>query len=129
MTRPPARDRPTVALRNSEIAAIFDRVADLLEIEGAKAIRVRAYRTSARTVEAMPQSLADLVESGADLSQISAIGRDLAREIAEDAAPLLGMELEGLSAEDREFEVAKQIIHFVGAAIEGVASAPAGAVK
>jgi len=74
-----------VALHNSEIAAIFDRVADLLEIEGAKAIRVRAYRTSARTVEAMPQSLADLVESGADLSQVSAIGRDLAREISEIA--------------------------------------------
>jgi len=34
-----------MAVHNSVIAAIFDELADLLELEGANAFRVRAYRT------------------------------------------------------------------------------------
>jgi DNA polymerase (family 10) len=33
-----------MAVHNSEIAAIFDEVAELLELEGANAFRVRAYQ-------------------------------------------------------------------------------------
>lgn len=32
-------------------AAIFDEIADLLDIQGANAFRVRAYRNAARTVQ------------------------------------------------------------------------------
>ncbi|TQE98925.1 MAG: hypothetical protein FKY71_11295, partial [Spiribacter salinus] len=36
-------------VHNSEIATIFDNVADLLEIEEANRFRVRAYRNAANT--------------------------------------------------------------------------------
>lgn len=35
-------------VHNAEIAALFARLADLLEIEGANRFRVRAYRNAAR---------------------------------------------------------------------------------
>ncbi|HHH46053.1 MAG TPA: hypothetical protein ENK53_03470, partial [Thiotrichales bacterium] len=36
-------------VHNEDIAAIFDEMADLLEIEGDNPYRVRAYRNAART--------------------------------------------------------------------------------
>ncbi len=70
-------------VRNAEIATTFDRVADLLEIEGANAFRVRAYRKAAQTIEALPGSLAAMVAGGEDLSKLPTIGHDLAEKIAE----------------------------------------------
>jgi DNA polymerase (family X) len=37
-------------IQNSDVAEIFEKVADLLEIEGETRFRVRAYRDAARTV-------------------------------------------------------------------------------
>jgi hypothetical protein len=45
-------------------------------------------------------------------------------EIARGAEGSLGLALEGLSAEDREFEIAQRIIHFLGAAIARAAASP-----
>ncbi len=73
-------------IHNHDIAEIFDRVADLLEIEGANPFRVRAYRNAARVAEGMSQSLADLVARGADLAEMPGIGKDLAGKIKEIAA-------------------------------------------
>lgn len=36
---------PAKPIQNAEVAAAFDEIADLLEIEGANVFRVRAYRT------------------------------------------------------------------------------------
>jgi DNA polymerase (family 10) len=70
-------------VHNRDIAEIFNKVADLLEIEGANQFRVRAYRNAARTINDLPHSAADMVEKGEDLSKLSGIGRDLAGKIAE----------------------------------------------
>jgi DNA polymerase (family X) len=70
-------------VHNRDIAEIFNKMADLLEIEGANQYRVRAYRTAARTIGDLPQSAADMVEQGKDLSKLSGIGKDLAGKIAE----------------------------------------------
>jgi len=70
-------------VHNNDIAAIFNRVADLLEIKGENPFRIRAYRNAARTVEGLSQSAADLVRDGRDLSTLSGIGKDLAGKIAE----------------------------------------------
>ena len=61
---------------NREIAAKFDELADLLEIKGANAFRVRAYRNAARTIRDLPQTVAQLVRAEADLSDRPGIGRD-----------------------------------------------------
>jgi DNA polymerase (family X) len=37
-------------VRNLDVGAIFDKVADLLEIEGENQFRIRAYREATRTI-------------------------------------------------------------------------------
>jgi DNA polymerase (family X) len=70
-----------MAIHNAEIAVIFNKVADLLEIEGANPFRVRAYRNAARTVGGLSQSVARALEEGKDLSELPNIGPDLAAKI------------------------------------------------
>lgn len=70
-------------IHNHDIAEIFEKVADLLEIEGANPFRVRAYRNAARVVEGSSQSLADLVGRGEDLTRLPGVGQDLAGKIRE----------------------------------------------
>jgi DNA polymerase (family X) len=70
-----------VARLNAEIADMFNRLADLLEIEGANPFRVRAYRNAARTVGGMSRSMADLIAEGKNLSELPDIGEDLAEKI------------------------------------------------
>lgn len=70
-------------MQNPDIAAIFDEVADLLEIQGQNPFRIRAYRNAARTIRDLPEPLADAVRGGArDLTEIPGIGEDLAEKIA-----------------------------------------------
>jgi DNA polymerase (family 10) len=73
-------------VHNSEIAAIFNELADLLEIEGANRFRIRAYRNAAITIANLPKSATSMVEGHEDLSKLPAIGKDLAGKIAEIVA-------------------------------------------
>lgn len=68
-------------VHNSEIAAMFDELADLLEIEGANPFRIRAYRNAARVIGGQSTSMADLLSSGHDLTRLPGIGEDLAEKI------------------------------------------------
>lgn len=68
-------------VHNSEIAELFEKLADLLEVEGANPFRVRAYREAARTVRGSPRSMSDLLKQGHDLSELPSIGKDLAAKI------------------------------------------------
>lgn len=70
-------------IHNSEIAGIFDHVADLLEIQDANRFRVRAYRNAANTIRDQSRSVASMLEDGDDLSELPDIGEDLAGKIAE----------------------------------------------
>ena len=72
-------------IHNHDIADLLEKVADLLEIEGANPFRVRAYRNAARVVTGMSQSLADLVARGEDLTRLAGVGQDLAGKITEIA--------------------------------------------
>jgi DNA polymerase (family 10) len=68
---------------NSDVAKIFEEVADLLDIEGANQFRVRAYRDGARTIETLSRPVADMVKKGEDLTKMEGIGEDLAAKIKE----------------------------------------------
>lgn len=70
-------------VHNEDIAAIFDELADLLEVEDANPFRVRAYRTAARTVRGLGRELSELVAEGKDLSKLQGIGKALAAKIVE----------------------------------------------
>ncbi len=68
---------------NSDIVEIFNKVADLLEIEGANPYRVRAYRSAARTISTLSRDVSEMVMEGEDLTELSGIGEDLAGKIQE----------------------------------------------
>ena len=70
-------------MENLEIARVLDDVADLLEIGEANPFRVRAYRNAARTVEAETVPLRKRLEEGADLTELPAVGKDIAGRIEE----------------------------------------------
>ena len=67
---------------NAAVAARLARLADLLEIEGANAFRVRAYRSAAETIDAHPEPIADMLARGGDLTELKGVGKDLAAAIA-----------------------------------------------
>ena len=73
-------------VHNADIAAVFEEIADLLEIEGANPFRIRAYRNAARTLSELSQDARALLEKGDDLRQLPGIGDDLAAKIAEIVA-------------------------------------------
>jgi DNA polymerase (family 10) len=70
-------------VQNADIAEIFNKIADMLEIQDANPFRVRAYRNAARTVSSLAQSVSEMVAGGRDLTELSGIGKDLAAKIKE----------------------------------------------
>ena len=68
---------------NATISAIFDEIADLLDIQGANPFRVRAYRNAARTIGELGTDIKTLMEQGTALTDIPGIGEDLANKINE----------------------------------------------
>lgn len=72
-----------MTVHNTDIANIFNRVAELLEIEDASPFRVRAYRRAAQTLQDLGEPAAALLARGEDLDELPGIGEDLAGKIAE----------------------------------------------
>ena len=70
-------------MTNAQIASLFEQVADLLEFDGANPFRVRAYRNGSRTVKQLPESVASMLESGKQLTDVSGLGKDLAQKCKE----------------------------------------------
>src|SRR2546427_13208866 len=68
---------------NAEVARVLVRLADLLEIGGADAFRVRAYRNGARVVEDLPREVASMLAKREDLTELPGIGEALAKKIRE----------------------------------------------
>ena len=83
-------------MENSRIAAVFDEIADILEIQGENPFRIRSYRNAARTVGDFPQPISDLVAAGKDPKDISGIGESLAEKIKEILASGTCKALQGL---------------------------------
>ncbi len=69
-------------ITNAEIAAAFDEMADLLELSGENAFRIRAYRNGSRAIAEGSESIAQWVLDGKDLTTIDGIGSTLAEKTA-----------------------------------------------
>ncbi len=69
-------------MRNLEIAAIFNQIGDLLEIQGANPFRVRAYRRAALNIEGLADNI-ETLSLQRTLRNIPGIGQDLADKIDE----------------------------------------------
>jgi DNA polymerase (family 10) len=70
-------------IHNADIAAIFEEIADRLEIQGENPFRVRAYRNAARTLMEFPEEMRDILARGSELPKLPGIGTDLAAKIRE----------------------------------------------
>jgi DNA polymerase (family 10) len=69
-------------MTNTDIAAVFEQIADLLEFQNANAFRVRAYRNASRTIHDLGESVAEIVnDENRALTDIEGIGKDLAEKI------------------------------------------------
>ncbi len=68
---------------NADIAAIFEEIADLLEIQGENPFRIRAYRNAAREMQSLGVPASEMLAKGEDLTELPGIGDDLAAKIRE----------------------------------------------
>jgi DNA polymerase (family 10) len=66
---------------NRPIAQVLAETADLLEIKGENAFKIRAYRSAAETVAAWPDAVSRLDDR--QLRELPGIGKDLAAKIRE----------------------------------------------
>ena len=69
-------------MKNKEIAARFNEIADILELKGANVFRVNAYRRAAQNIEGLSRAIEDVAAEGA-LHELPGIGKDLAARIVE----------------------------------------------
>ncbi|HYM57134.1 MAG TPA: DNA polymerase/3'-5' exonuclease PolX [Solirubrobacteraceae bacterium] len=67
-------------LTNAQIAAAFDELADLYELDGAVSYRVIAYRTASRSVRDAAVSVVGLTREGR-VTELSGIGKTLEEKI------------------------------------------------
>ena len=68
-------------MTNAEIAAAFDELAVLYELDGAVKYRVLAYGTAAKAIRESPVSVAELAREGR-ATEIPGVGKTLAEKIA-----------------------------------------------
>ncbi len=68
---------------NEQIAALFEDMGALLEMNGDTIFKIRAYQRAARTIEQLPSPLAQAVENGEDLTKIPGVGKAISGKIAE----------------------------------------------
>jgi len=70
-------------VHNADIAAIFEEIADLLEIRGDNPFRIRAYRNAARSIGEFGRDFKTLIDSGSEPPKLPGIGPDLTAKIHE----------------------------------------------
>jgi DNA polymerase (family 10) len=69
-------------MRNAEVAAMLNRVADLLEIKGENFFKIRAYREAVRQLDNLTTEVEDLIREG-HLKEVPGIGPAIEQKITE----------------------------------------------
>src|SRR6185437_5107314 len=85
-------------MTKSQIAAVLEQIATLLELKDENPFKIRAYANAARSIEAWGGDLSDLQDEEA-LGKIPGIGKAIAAKIKELAATGSLKYLEELRAE------------------------------
>ncbi|HKQ77670.1 MAG TPA: hypothetical protein VJ810_28500 [Blastocatellia bacterium] len=72
-------------MTNQEIADVFRRLADLMELGEDNPFKIRAYRTAAETIEDATTPLAEMIEAGgvARLRELPGVGEAISKKIVE----------------------------------------------
>ncbi len=69
-------------MKNIEVAAFFEDIADLLEIKNDNPFKIRAYRKAAQNIRTLSEDIEAIYKKGG-LEEIPGIGKDLAAKIVE----------------------------------------------
>ena len=69
-------------MRNADVAAMLNRVADLLEIKGENFFKIRAYREAVRQLDNLTTEVEKLIKEGR-LKEIPGIGEAMEKKIVE----------------------------------------------
>jgi len=69
-------------VRNADVAAMLNRVADLLEIRGENFFKIRAYREAVRQLDNLTTEIEDLIKEGR-LKDVPGIGEAIEKKIVE----------------------------------------------
>ncbi len=69
-------------MRNQDVAAFLDEIADLLELKGENRFRVGAYRTAASRIENLPEDVEDVWLAG-QLENVPGVGESIAAKVGE----------------------------------------------
>jgi DNA polymerase (family 10) len=69
-------------VRNADVAAMLNRVADLLEIRGENFFKIRAYREAVRQLDNLTTEFEDLIKEGR-LKDVPGIGEAIEKKIVE----------------------------------------------
>jgi DNA polymerase (family 10) len=70
-------------MKNSEVARVFQDIADLLELKGENVFKIRAYQKASRVIEYYPRELKVMIDEGADLQSVTGVGEAIAKKAAE----------------------------------------------
>lgn len=57
-------------VHNADVAAVFEEIPDLLEIEGLNPFRIRAYRNAARTLRDLPREVGVMLSINSDAHSV-----------------------------------------------------------
>ena len=69
-------------MKNSEVAKIFQDIADLLELKGENPFKIRAYQKVVRSVEHLPVEVEQLVAEDR-LKEVPGAGEAITKKITE----------------------------------------------
>ena len=70
-------------MKNSEVAKVFQDIADLLELKGENVFKIRAYQKAARAIEHYPRELKAMIDEGEELQSIPGVGEAIAKKATE----------------------------------------------
>jgi len=70
-------------MKNTAIAKVFSDIADLLELKGENAFKIRAYQKVVRAIEHYPKEIRIMIEEGEDLRSIPGVGDAIAKKTTE----------------------------------------------
>ncbi len=69
-------------MKNKEISALFEKMADLMEFKGENPFKVSAYRKAARIIGDLTRGIEEIFQSG-ELKTIPGVGEGIAKKISE----------------------------------------------
>jgi len=69
-------------MKNSEVARVFQDIADLLELKQENPFKIRAYQKAVRSIERLPVEVEQLVKED-KLREVPGVGEEIAKKNTE----------------------------------------------